>query len=113
MNATLRDSRRGCASTDSSGGHSPRAIVVPCLLMTEIDKGTEHKAKSRKTCRCGNVAYHHVVRGEVHDGRNGPEGDGLGQRPTDLYRVLADQPTLRDAHRLRQREIDTGVSRRT
>ena len=51
--------------------------------MAEINKGAYHEAEGRQRRRRGEIADHHVVRGEVRHRGDGPKGDSLGQRPID------------------------------
>ncbi len=58
-----------------------RAEILPSLLMTKINEGSDHEAECLQTRCRGEVADNDVDRGEVHSRRDGSKRDGLGQRP--------------------------------
>jgi hypothetical protein len=57
--------------------------MVPGHLVADIDEWAGHETEGRQCHGRGEVADHHVVRGEVHRRRDGPEGDRLRQRTAD------------------------------
>ena len=51
--------------------------------MAVINKGTDHEAEGCQPDRRREITDYDIERGEVHRRGEDPEGDGLGQGPTD------------------------------
>jgi hypothetical protein len=62
--------------------------------VAEINKRAYHEAEGRQRRRRGEIADHHVVRGEVRRRGDGSKGDSLGQRPIDRNPSPTGRPLL-------------------